>query len=180
MQQTDAVGLLMRDHETVRQLFKKLDKANKNESSDRRELVQQIESELKAHTQIEEEIFYPAFREAARSDKDEDLYFEAIEEHHVVKLIMPEIDKTDTDAEQFTAKCTVLKEMIEHHVEEEESEMFPKARRFMGRDQLQQLGEQMQQRKDQLLGNASAQAARGDRSESGGRDESADTREDAS
>src|SRR5205085_1315083 len=104
----------------------------------------------KIHTQIEEEIFYPAFKEAARSKSDKELFFEANEEHHVVDLVMPEIKDTDPDAEDFAAKAKVLKDLIEHHAEEEETEMFPKARKLMGRDELRELGERLEQRKAEL------------------------------
>src|SRR5262245_44584907 len=80
----DAISLLKQDHQNVRQLLKRLT-SNGNE-----ELLSEVENELKVHTQIEEEIFYPAFKEAIRSQKDEHLYYEALEEHHVVDLVLPE------------------------------------------------------------------------------------------
>src|SRR5687767_13371965 len=96
---TDAVTLLKKDHETVRGLLSKLKSTSDRNSSGRTKLLSQIESEVKVHTQIEEEIFYPAFRRAVRSKDDKELYFEAVEEHHVVDMYMPEIKGTRVDDE---------------------------------------------------------------------------------
>ncbi len=141
----DAIALLKQDHQKVRQLLKRL------ESNGTEELLDQIENELKVHTQIEEEIFYPAFKEAAQSQKDEHIYYEALEEHHVVDLVIPEIKASSEGSAQFDAKAKVLKDLVEHHAEEEESEMFPKARRAMGAARLRELGEELQQRKQELM-----------------------------
>ena len=81
---------------------------------------------------------------------DRELYYEAKEEHHVVDLVMPEVRKTDSDAEEFAAKTKVLKELIEHHAGEEEKEMFPKARKLFDRAELRELGDRLRQRKKEL------------------------------
>jgi hemerythrin-like domain-containing protein len=146
--QTDAITLLKQDHATVKKLLKQLESAEDSDS--RQELLQKVETEVKVHTQIEEELFYPAFKEAARSEKEEEIYFEALEEHHVVDLVMPEIKDTDADDETFAAKAKVLKDLIEHHAEEEETQMFPKARKLMGMEELRMLGGQLQERKQEL------------------------------
>ena|SRR6185436_1262849 len=141
---TDAISLLKQDHQKVRQLLKKF------ESNGTEELLQQIENELKVHTQIEEEIFYPAFRDSLRSESDEHLYYEALEEHHVVDLVLPEIkDETEGSAE-FEAKGKVLKDIVEHHADEEEKQMFPKARKLLGMARLREIGEQLMERKQEL------------------------------
>src|SRR6185503_12235036 len=140
----DAISFLKQDHQKVRQLLKRL------ESNATKEMLEQIENELKVHTQIEEEIFYPAFKDAVNSQKDERLYYEALEEHHVVDLVIPEIKASREGSEQFDAKAKVLKDLVEHHAEEEETEMFPKARKAMGTAMLRELGEEMQQRKREL------------------------------
>jgi hemerythrin-like domain-containing protein len=145
----DAIGLLKQDHQTVRQLLKKIESAE--EGSERTELLTQIENEVKIHTQIEEEIFYPAFQQAAQDGGEEHLYYEALEEHHVVDMVLPEIKETDEESEEFAAKAKVLKDLIEHHAEEEEKQMFPKARKLMDTSELKELGQQLQQRKQELM-----------------------------
>ena len=119
--------------------------------SKREELLATIEQELEIHTKIEEDIFYPAFRDAAKKEGDKDLYYEALEEHHVVDLVMPEIKKTKVDSEEFGAKAKVLKDLVEHHAEEEEKEMFPRAKKLMDREQLLALGQQLAEAKESLM-----------------------------
>ena len=142
----DAIALLKQDHEKVRGLLGQFENAT---GARRAKLLGQIEQELKVHTQVEEEIFYPAYRDAARKKEDKKLYFEAVEEHHVVDLVLPEMTDGDT-TEQLKAKAKVLKELVEHHADEEEKEMFPRARKALGRDELRELGERMEARKEQL------------------------------
>jgi hemerythrin-like domain-containing protein len=122
--------------------------------------LSEIENEVKVHTTVEEEIFYPAFKEAVRSKSDKEIYFEAIEEHHVADLVMAEIKSTDTASEQFGAKAKVLKDLIEHHAVEEESEMFPKARKAMPPGKLVELGKRIQRRKQDLQSGLMIRAAR--------------------
>ena len=110
-------------------------------------LLETIEAELKVHTTIEEEIFYPAFREAATRKDDTKLYYEAVEEHHVVDMVLPEMDKGEAGSPEFAAKAKVLKDLVEHHAGEEEKEMFPRARKLMDKDELKPLGEQLARRK---------------------------------
>ena len=143
----DAVTLLKSDHRKVEDLFAKLEKTTARGAGRRVALVAQIGTELEQHMALEEEVFYPAFREAARKKDDKELYHEAREEHHAARLILSELAQLDPTDETFGAKAKVLKEMIEHHVEEEEDEMFPKARRAMGMTGLRELGEQMAARK---------------------------------
>jgi len=142
----DAISLLKQDHQKVRQLLKRL------QSNGTEELLSQIENQLKVHTQIEEEIFYPAFKESLRSQKDEHLYYEALEEHHLVDVVLPEIKSESEGSSEFEAKAKVLKDVVEHHAEEEETQMFPKARKAMGTARLRQLGEELKERKQQLMG----------------------------
>jgi len=101
-------------------------------------------------SKIEEEIFYPAFKQSIRTKSDAHLYNEALEEHHVVDLVMPKIKDADADSEEFAAKAKVLKDLIEHHAEEEETQMFPKARKAMGTAMFRELGEELRQRKQEL------------------------------
>jgi hemerythrin-like domain-containing protein len=97
---------------------------------------------LKMHTQIEEEIFYPAVRELGIS-KAEEMVDEAFEEHHVVDLVLAELPSVDPEDERYEAKITVLSELVKHHVEEEEGEMFPLAEKKLGAERVRELGQQM-------------------------------------
>jgi hemerythrin-like domain-containing protein len=148
---TDAISLLKQDHEKVRGLLTKLESAAGKRREKAQELVTQIDRELAIHTQIEEEIFYPAFRDAVRSKDDKKMYYEAKEEHHVVKLVLPEVKEDQEYAdEEFAAKAKVLKELVEHHADEEEKEMFPKAKKVLDKAELQELGDRMAARKEEL------------------------------
>ena len=107
-------------------------------------------AEIEIHTTIEEELFYPAMKR--KTDRDgKDLVAEAVEEHHVVTTLMGELKGLDPTDERYDAKFTVLMETVEHHIEEEEGEMFPEAEEVLG-DRLERLGTQMQERKQSLTG----------------------------
>ena len=148
----DAITLLKQDHKKVKGLLAQLDKTTERGADRRRKLLSQIEAEIKVHTTIEEEIFYPAYRDAVRKKDDRELYQEALEEHHVVDLVLPELRDADPAGEVFGAKAKVLKELIEHHAGEEEKEMFPKARKVLGAAELRELGSRMASRKRALSG----------------------------
>ena len=148
----DAIALLKEDHQRVRALLRDLETTTDRATGKRQKLLADIEQELKVHTEIEEKIFYPAFREAARKDDDAKLYFEAVEEHHVVDLVLPEIKQTAADTDEFAAKAKVLKDLVEHHAEEEESEMFPRARTILGREELVRLGRELADAKESMMG----------------------------
>ena len=137
-----ATDLLKKQHKSVKALFKKVE--NTEDARRRRHLMDEITNELKIHTKIEEEIFYPAVREIGTS-KAEELVDESFEEHHVVDLVLAELPKVDPEDDRFAAKMTVLSELVQHHADEEEEEMFPMCEKKLGRERLQQLGEQMQQ-----------------------------------
>jgi hemerythrin superfamily protein len=148
----DAIALLKEDHKKVKGLLGDLEKSSMRGGPRAAKLVAQIDKELTIHSQIEEEIFYPAFRDAVRSKDDKKMYFEAKEEHHVVKLVLPEVKEGGMAVEEFAAKCKVLKELVEHHADEEEKEMFPEARKALSRAELQDLGDQLAARKKELGG----------------------------
>jgi hemerythrin-like domain-containing protein len=150
LQDKDAIALLKEDHRKVRALLSELEETTERASAKREELLATIEQELTIHTKIEEEIFYPAFRDAAEKKDDKDLYYEAVEEHHVVDLVLPEIKETDADSEEFGAKAKVLKDLVEHHAEEEETEMFPRAQKLMDREELIRLGGELAQAKESM------------------------------
>ena len=137
----NAITLLEDDHERVRRLLAELERTTEKTATRREKLLATIEQELRVHTKIEEDVFYPAFFDAARTGDDKELYYEAVEEHHVVDLVLPEIKGTDPKGGPFAAKAKVLKDLVEHHAEEEEKEMFPRARKLMDRERLIELGE---------------------------------------
>ncbi len=140
---TDAIQLLKQDHEKVKKAFKKFEKMD-HESSAAAELAAQTIADLKLHTTLEEEIFYPAVREAT---EDEDLMNEAEVEHKSAKQLIKDLESMQPDDPMFAASFTVLGEYVNHHVEEEEGEMFKKARK--AKLDFQALGEQIAARKAQ-------------------------------
>ncbi|MFD8149129.1 hemerythrin domain-containing protein [Streptomyces sp. NPDC059708] len=146
----DGIVLLKEDHKTVEKLFKQFEKASEDSHAEKRKIADQVIDELTTHTWIEEEIFYPAAREAAPDTKDHVL--ESIEEHHVVLWMLSELRDLDAADERFDAKMTVLIEHVRHHVEEEEKEWFPDVRKAMGRNRLTELGAQMEQAKKKAPG----------------------------
>ncbi len=137
-----ATDLLKKQHREVKKLFK--DVEGTDDAKKRRALMVEIVEHLKLHTSLEEDVFYPAVRELG-TKKAEEMTLEAIEEHHVVDLVMAELPKVDPAADTFEAKMTVLKELIEHHVEEEEDEMFPMAEKRFGAEKSNELAREMQQ-----------------------------------
>ena len=147
---TNAIDLLKKDHDLVRKLLTELTVTTNRATKTRSDLIEKIAEELRIHTQIEEEIFYPAFKDAGDREFDR-LNYEAREEHRAVeKLVLPDLLKTDPGTDMFAGRAKVLRELVEHHADEEESEMFPRARDTMSRDELESLGEQMQARKEAL------------------------------
>lgn len=146
--QKDAIALLKEDHDRVRELLAELEETTDRAEGKRQKLLGTIEEELTIHTKIEEDVFYPAFFDAAKTSDDKELYYESIEEHHVVDLVMPEVKGTDPSTNEFAAKAKVLKDLVEHHAEEEESEMFPRARKLMNRERLMELGEELARAKE--------------------------------
>jgi len=147
----DAIAVLKDDHDKVRKLLSDIEDTTEEDVDQREDLLMQLEREIKIHYQIEEEIFYPAFRDAAEERDERKMFFEATEEHHVVDLVLPEVKEADPASEVFAAKAKVLKELIEHHADEEEQEMFKAAREIMTAEELQDLGDQLRTRKEELL-----------------------------
>jgi hemerythrin superfamily protein len=141
----DAITLLKNDHKTVKRLFRQFEKLGDNAVKSRRELVDKMIEELSIHAAIEEQLFYPTVRENVPGAEDEVL--ESLEEHHVVKWLLSELDDMRGDEERFEAKVTVLIESVEHHAQEEEDELFPEVRKAMGRKALAELGAAMEKAK---------------------------------
>ena len=134
-----ATALLKKQHREVRGLFRDLKGIN---GARRRKILGQISMKLRHHMEIEETIFYPAVR-GLDTKKTEEMVPEAYEEHHVVKLVLGELPKVDPKDERFEAKMTVLEEMIEHHVKEEEEDLFKSAAK-LGSERLKELGRHME------------------------------------
>ncbi len=137
----DAITLLRNDHKTVESLFKRFEKAGDKAYVAKREIVDRIIEELSVHTSIEEQVFYPMAR--SRVPKTEDIALESLEEHHIVKWVLSELDSLDPRDERFDAKVTVLIENVRHHIEEEQTEFFPLVRGSMNQAELVELGEAM-------------------------------------
>lgn len=140
----DVFTLLKRDHKEVKQLFEKIENSTSRAVKLREKTLQQLAQELEMHTSLEEEIVYPRFKEIASL---KDTILEAYEEHHVATQLLQEITDMSADEEQWKAKVTVLKEMIEHHVKEEEKELFPKAQKALGKDESEALGKRIEEEK---------------------------------
>jgi hemerythrin-like domain-containing protein len=140
----DALSLLKEDHGKVKKLLAELEKTTERGVKTRTELFATIKGELSVHETIEEEIFYPELKAHPNA---KDIVLEGFEEHHVVDLLMSELEAMDVDDESWGAKAIVMKENIEHHIEEEEGDMFKAARQVFDRDELEELGRRMAQRK---------------------------------
>jgi hemerythrin superfamily protein len=138
----DAVNLLTTDHEKMRALLKDGQSTRGNDWKARRRLFLRLRDELLIHERMEEEVLYPALK---NHPKAHDIVLEGYEEHHIADLIVEELDETDYTDERWSAKWKVLKESLEHHMEEEESDMFPKAKKIFDNDDLEALGARMEQ-----------------------------------
>jgi hypothetical protein len=137
----NAFELLKADHERVAQLFEQLESASGREKLT---VFEEIRTELELHAHIEEKIFYPALEQP---EETRDLTMEAYEEHAQVKKLLRELGRSRTANEEWETKAKVLQENVEHHVEEEENELFIKARQALGDEEIEELGEQLQAEK---------------------------------
>lgn len=150
--EADACTFLDTDHKAVKKMFKAYEELTHSKARDvdqkKRELAQEICQELTVHATIEEEIFYPALREAL---KETDALAEAEVEHAGAKDLIAQIEAMDQADEMFDAKVKVLGEYIDHHVKEERNQIFPKARAARGLD-LVAMREELQSRKEVLMG----------------------------
>ncbi|WP_419793333.1 hemerythrin domain-containing protein [Pseudomonas palleroniana] len=139
----NAIDLLKADHEKVKAILTQLSESTDRAVKKRTDLLDKLEMEISIHTQLEEQILYPAFKAAGGKDEAE-MYYEAKEEHRTVdSLVLPDLKKTDPTTPEFAGRVKVVKELLEHHIEEEETEMFPQAKKLLGKEKLDQLGEQM-------------------------------------
>ena len=143
----NAFQLLKEDHQKVSGIFQQLEPTTERAEKTRTELFARLKEELDIHARIEETVFYPAIKQEAET---REIVLEGFEEHHVVKMLLKELESLPVDTEQWTAKLKVLQENVEHHVEEEEGEMFQKARQVLTEEQINRLGVQMEEEKKRL------------------------------
>jgi hemerythrin superfamily protein len=139
----DAITLLKQDHKTVKGLFSQFEKTS--DGARRQEIVAEIIRELTVHAEIEEEVFYPAARQEVPDVEDDVL--ESYEEHRVAVWMMEQLEGLSPDDERYEARVMVFKEIVEHHVEEEEEQWFPKVREDLGRKELGALGAALEEAK---------------------------------
>ena len=145
----DAIEMLKADHEKVKGLFRQYEAAGDRAYQKKKSIAEEVFIEITVHSALEEELFYPAVK--AETDKEgQELVAESVEEHHVVAMLIEELKELDPKDERYDAKFTVLMENVEHHIEEEEDELFPEAEDVIG-DAIEDLGAQMKERKDQLM-----------------------------
>ena len=150
----DAIALLKEDHAKVKKLMAELEQTTERGVKTRTELWAKLLKELTIHENIEEEIFYPALRDMPKA---KDIVLEAMEEHHLVDDIVEQLKDTPVDDEHWGAKFKVCKENVEHHIEEEETEMFKIARQVFSKEELEDFGVQMTEAKAAQLQEAEPQ-----------------------
>ena len=150
----DAFNLLKEDHRKVEELFEQLESAR---GQAKLRVFEQIKMELELHTHIEEKIFYP---ELEKPKQTHELVLEAYEEHDVVKKLLRELGRAKTASEEWEAKAKVLQENVEHHVEEEENELFPKASAALSEEEIEDLGERMAAEKNRKQSTASKSSSK--------------------
>ena len=150
----DPFELLKADHRKVEQLFTELESAG---GKGKLEVFVQIKTELELHTHIEEKVFYPALEEP---EETHDLTLEAYEEHDVVKKLLQQLSKARTANDEWEAQAKVLRENVEHHVEEEENELFPKAESALGEEKIEALGEEMAAEKERKQGRTASKSSK--------------------
>ncbi|KMN23713.1 hemerythrin domain-containing protein [Pseudomonas helleri] len=139
----NAIDLLKSDHEKVKGILSQLSESTDRAVKKRTELLEKLELEVSIHTQLEEEILYPAYK-AAGGKAEAEMYYEAKEEHRTVdSLVLPDLKGTDPTSPEFAGRVKVIKELLEHHIEEEETDMFPHAKKILGKAKLNELGDQM-------------------------------------
>ena len=139
----NAIDLLKADHEKVKGILSQLSESTDRAVKKRTELLEKLELEVSIHTQLEEEILYPAYK-AAGGKAEAEMYYEAKEEHRTVdSLVLPDLKGTDPTSPEFAGRVKVIKELLEHHIEEEETDMCPHAKKILGKAKLDELGDQM-------------------------------------
>lgn len=138
----DAIKLLKQDHDRFKTLLKEGEETTERARASRARLFDTLKRELQIHERMEEEVLYPALKKHAKA---RDIVLEGYEEHHLADLLVDEIGATDTGDERWAAKWSVLKESLEHHIEEEEGEMFKKAKDIFDKDELEAMAIRMEE-----------------------------------
>ena len=165
----DAFNLLKADHRKVEELFSQLESAS---GQAKMRVFEQIKMELELHTHIEEKIFYPALEKPKQTHE---LTLEAYEEHDVVKKLLQQMSKAKSANEEWEAQAKVLQENVEHHVEEEENELFEKAEAALSEEQIEALGEEMEAEKERKQRSASKSSSKKSGNKSASKTKSAST-----
>ncbi len=142
----NAIDLLEQQHREVEELFEELEGAGENAKKTKERLCHELADALAVHAEIEEKLFYPE----SKQENTEDILRESLEEHLSMKRLLVDIIEGEVEDEQFDARIEVLKEQVEHHVEEEEKELFPKVRKALSKDELEDLGTRMQTMAEEL------------------------------
>lgn len=140
----NAVDFLKQQHQQVKQLFEQF----KSSEDDAQGIVRQLCDNLVIHDKLEHDILYPAL---LKHEETKDIVLEGLEEHHLMKIVLKQLASLDATDESYKAKVTVLQELVQHHIEEEESEMFKQAKQVLGDETLSRMGEQMQQLTEQFM-----------------------------
>ena len=144
----DALTLLKNDHTKVKGLFKEVEALGDRATTTREKLFKEIDRELRLHSEAEEKIFYPAFKQHAEDSEEREEVAEAYEEHAIVANLIGELEGLDPSDEQYKAKLNVMIELVKHHADEEEKVMFKEAREIFNKSELEQLGERIAQMKE--------------------------------
>ena len=147
--------MLKHDHDRVKSLLGDIEGSSSGAAESRGMMLATLKHDLEVHEVLEEEILYPALKDHA---KTKELALEAYEEHHVVDLVIADIETTLPGDETWAAKFAVLKENLEHHIEEEEGQMFKQARQVFSKPQMEELGERMRLRREAIMFDAEADA----------------------
>jgi hemerythrin superfamily protein len=142
----NAIELLEQQHREVEELFEEFEVTGEGARKTKERLCREISDQLAVHAEIEEKIFYPE----SKQEETEELLREAVEEHLSMKRVLADLLETSVEDEQFDARMKVLKEQVEHHVEEEEKELFPKVRKACSKEELEDMGARMQALAEEL------------------------------
>ncbi|MBW8889126.1 MAG: hemerythrin domain-containing protein [Fibrobacteres bacterium] len=142
----DLYKLLHEDHQKVKSLLNELEDTTERAEKSRERLIKEVEMELTIHSEAEEKFFYPRLREMSET---KDLAYEALEEHKVVKTLLTELVSEPKGTDEWTAKLSVLKENVEHHIEEEEGPLFSKAKRSLAREDAEMIGDSIMAYKEE-------------------------------
>jgi hemerythrin superfamily protein len=146
----DIITLLKEDHKKVKSLLEDLLSGEESEASEIGQLFDEIERELKLHTELEEKHVYPIFKETGENEEDGKMFFEAHEEHHIVDIVLEDLRKAEPGSESFMARAKVLDELVRHHIKEEEKEMLPRLKKLVDEQQLEEIGARVMEMKQQM------------------------------